>query len=54
MKRDFVDGVELAVATAGLVIVKVGDSKVGRVYEKCGIGVHDMKDWLGSMTGWIR
>ena len=53
VRRDLVDGVELAVATAHVVIVKVGGCNVGGIYGKCGIGVHDMKDWLGSMTGWV-
>ena len=54
VRRDLVDGVELTVAMAHVVIVNVGGCKVGGVYGKCGIGVHGMKDWLGSMTGWIR
>ena len=51
--KDLVDGVELQVATARVVIVKVGGCKIGGVYGKCGVGVHNMKDWLGSVTGWI-
>ena len=53
VRRDLVDGVELTVAMAHVVIVNVGGCKVGGVYGKCGIGVHGMKDWLGSMTGWM-
>ena len=53
VRKDLVDGVELVVATARAVVVEVGGCRVGGVYGKCGIGVHAMKDWLDSMTGWI-
>lgn len=53
VSRDLGNGVELAVAIRHVVIVKVGGCKVGGVYGKYGIGVHAMKDWLGSMMGWI-
>ena len=26
---------------------------MGGIYEKCSIGVHVLRDWLDSMTGWI-
>lgn len=53
VRRDLVDSVELAVATARVVIVKVGGCKVGGIYGKCGIGVHTMKDWVESIVGRI-
>ena len=53
VKRDLVDGVGLVAATARVVVVEVGGCKVGGVDEKCGVGVHAMKDWLSTLEGWI-
>ena len=54
IRKDVVDGVSLVAATARVVVVEVGDCRIGGVYGKCGVGVHKMGDWLGSLEGWIR
>ena len=51
--RHLVDGVCLVAATARAVVVEVGGCQVGGVYGKCGVGVHAMRDWQGSLEGWI-
>ena len=53
VRKDLLDGVSLIATTARVVLVKVGGCRVGRVYGKCGVGVHAMRDWLGSLEGWI-
>ena len=52
-RKDLVDGVSLIAATARVVVVEVGGCRVGGVYVKCGVGVHAIGDWLGSLEGWI-
>ena len=47
IRKVLVDGVSLVAATARAVVVEVGGCRVGGVYEKCGVGMHEMKDWLG-------
>ena len=51
--RDMVDGVNLVAATARAVVVEVGGCRMARVYGKCGVGVHAMRDWLCTLEGWI-
>ena len=53
VKRDLVDTVRLVAATARAVVVEVGGCRVGGVYGKCGVSVHAMEDWLGTLEGWI-
>ena len=53
VKRDLVDGVSLVAATQRVVVVEVGSCRVGGVYEKCGVGVRAMRDWLGCLEGCI-
>ena len=48
IRKDLVDGVSLVVATARVVGVEVGSCQVGGVYGNCVVGVHAMRDWLGS------
>ena len=53
MRRDLVDSVELVVAKVWVVVVGVVGCQIGRIYRECGIGVHAMQEWLGSLAGWI-
>ena len=53
VRRDLVDAVRLVAATARAVVVEVGGYRVGGVYGKCGVGVHAMEYWLGTLDGWI-
>ena len=53
IRKDLVDGVSLVATTAWVAVAEVGGCRIGRVYGKCGVGVHTMGDWLGSMEGWI-
>ena len=53
VRRDLADGVQLVVASARAVVVEVGRCRVGGVYGKCGVNVHAMKEWLGTLEGWI-
>ena len=53
IRKDLVDGVSLITAMARVVVVEVGGCRVGGVYGKCGVGVHVMRDWLGSLEGYI-
>ena len=53
VKRDMVDAVQLVAATARAVVVEVGGCRVGGVYGKCGVSVHAMENWLGTLEGWI-
>ena len=53
VKRDLVDAVRLVAATARAVVVEVGGCRVGGVYGKCGVGVHAMENWLGTLEGWV-
>ena len=54
VKRDLVDSVELVVATAWAVVVEVGGCRIRGVFGKCGVGVHAMQGWLGSLARWIE
>ena len=53
VRRDLVDAVLLVAATARAVVVAVDGCRVGGVYGKCGVSVHAMEDWLGTLEGWI-
>ena len=53
VRKDLVDGVSMIATTARVVVVEVGGCRVGGVYGKCGVGVHAMGDWLGSLEVWI-
>ena len=53
IRRDLVDAVRLVAAMARAVMVEVGGCRVGGVYGKCGVGVHSMEGWLGTLEGWI-
>ena len=53
VRRDLVDAVRLVATTARAVVVEVGGCRLGGVYGKCGVGVHAMGDWLGTLEGWI-
>ena len=53
VSKDLVDGVSLVATTARVVVGVVGGCRIGGVYGKCGVGVHEMKDWLGSLEGWV-
>ena len=53
VRRDLVDAVRLVAATARVVVVEVGGCRVGGVYGKCGVSVHAMENWLGTLEGWI-
>ena len=53
IRKDIVDGVSLVATTARVVVVELGGCRVVGVYEKCGVGVHMMRDWLGCLEGWI-
>ena len=53
VSRDLVDAVRLVAATARAVVVELGGCRVGGVYGKCGVSVHAMEDWLGTLGGWI-
>ena len=53
VKRDLVDAVRLVAVTARAVVVEVGGCRVGGVYGKCGVSVHAMENWLGTLEGWI-
>ena len=53
VKRGMVDAVRLVAATARAVVVEVGGCRVGGVYGKCGVGVHAMENWLGTLEGWV-
>ena len=53
VRKDLVDGVSLVAATVRVVVVEVGGCRIGRVYGKCGVGVHTIGDWLFSLEGWI-
>ena len=53
VRKDLVDGVRLVAATVRAVVVEVGGCRVGGVYGKCGVSVHAMEDWLGTLEGWI-
>ena len=53
VRRGLVDAVRLVATTARAVVVEVGGCRVGGVYRKCGVGVHAMEDWLGTLEGWI-
>ena len=53
VRKDMVEGVRLVTATARAVVVEVGDCRIGGVYRNCGVGVHPMRDWLGTLEGWI-
>ena len=53
IRKNLVDGVSLVAASARAVVVEVGGCRVGGVYGKCGVGVHEMKEWLGCLEEWI-
>ena len=53
VRRDLVDMVRFVSATARAVVVEVGGCRVGGVYGKCGVSVHVMESWLGTLEGWI-
>ena len=53
VRKDLVDAVPLVAATACAVVVEVGGCWVGGVYRKCGVSVHAIEDWLGTLEGWI-
>ena len=53
VRKDLVDGVGLVATTARVVVVGVAGCQIGGVYRKCGVGVHEMRDWLGSWEGWV-
>lgn len=44
----------LVLARAGAAIVKVGGCRVGGIYGKCGVWVHDMRGWLDTLAMWIE
>ena len=50
VRRDLVDAVRLVAATARAVVVEVGGCRVGGVYGKCGVSVHAMENWLGTIS----
>ena len=52
VQMDLVDAVRLVAATACAVVVEVGGCRVGGVYGKCGVSVHAMENWLGTLEGW--
>ena len=53
IRKDLLDEVSLVATRAMVVVLEVGGCQVVGVYAKCGVGVHVMRDWLGSVEGWI-
>ena len=54
VQRDLVDFCRLLECTNRFVCVELGGVKIGGVYSKCGVRVHEMMQWLDGIQALIR